>query len=191
MPRIPSDIRNSVASTVIQRAIEMNWDDLTMAERSRIYEEWVDDAQVGGQLIAYIPRSRIRVWIKDGPMKEYARARRGLGPYAQYVTNPVNHEREICERVLGQEWSVVTDSIDVKPAQFRAIHSTNDSTCIIYWGTTHEAKHLLWAALNTAEYQDPIMVIVGTRRSPIVADERSLLIAIARRASIRVEFISL
>jgi len=191
MPSIPSDIRNSVASTVIQRAIDMNWDDLTMAERSRIYEAWVDDPQVGGQLTAYIPRSRIRVWIKDGPMKEYARARRGLGPYAQYVTNPANHEREICARVLGHEWAVVAESIDVKPAQFRAVHSTDESTCIIYWGTTHEAKHLLWAALNTAEHQDPIMVIVGTRRAPIVASECTVLETIARRANIRIEFMSL
>lgn len=191
MQRIPTDLRNAVAQAIIQRAIDLSWDDMSMAERSRIYEAWVDDPLIGGRLIAYIPRSRIRVWIKDGPMKEYARARRGLGPYAQYVTNPNNHEDEICAKVLGSAWIVKPGSADVKPARFQAIHTTGEATCVIYWGTVPEAKHLLWAALNTPHHQEAIMVITGTRRTPLINSDRTTLQAIADRAHLKIEFISL
>ena len=45
-----------------------------------MYDRWLDDPAIGGYLTRFLSRERARVWLKDVPMKEYSRARNGIGP---------------------------------------------------------------------------------------------------------------
>lgn len=189
MGKIPADVRGQVAAEVIKRAIELVWEDLSMSERSRTYEMWVDDPLIGGKLRNYIPATAIRVWIKDGPMKEYARARRGIGSYARFVGHIERLEDEIVRRVLGSEWEIVDEKLGVKPANFRARRSSE--IIRIYWGNVDAAKHLLWAALSADIREKNIVVILGTRITPVSDSDRRLLQSIAERTSTEIKFVNL
>jgi hypothetical protein len=189
MARIPTDLRREIAAEIIRRANELGWDDLLMSERTAMYEKWAADPELGGRLSVYLPRDSVRVWIKDGPMKEYARARRGLGTYADLIEDPVRHEEGIATSAFGQDWSVVPGSIGVKPAHFNATNGVEQ--CIVFWGHAGEAKHLVWAAINTALNESPTIVIVANRRNPTTHDDRRLIERVGRRTSTPTHFLTL
>lgn len=167
--RLPADVREEVSRTILARATEMGWDDLTLSERSEVYSQWIDDAEIGGKLTHYLPRERIRVWIKDGPMKEFSRAKRGLGSLANYVDQPSQLESTLATRLLGPSWQVRHDSIRVKPARFIASDGTTDVT--ILWGPTKDLKHLVWAWLNASSASETRIAVIETSREPVTADE--------------------
>ena len=49
-----------------------------------MYTQWVESTNPIGRILApYMTPEAARSWIKDGPMKEYSRANRGAGRYAE------------------------------------------------------------------------------------------------------------
>ena len=128
MQRMPDQIREQVAEKVLARAVAAKWDDLNANERSRLYRVWSEDPEIGGVIARFIPRDGVRVWIKDGPMKEYTRARRGLGPFAGSIPVTTESEERITARLaaqLTQQWSegraarqAVQPVIDTGPSNF-------------------------------------------------------------------------
>ena len=50
----------------------MQWIVLSTSEKSKHYEAWVRDPEIGGALSAYVNLSDVRVYLKDTLMKDYA-----------------------------------------------------------------------------------------------------------------------
>ena len=71
-----ADIKKSVTHRVHRMADEVDWSHLTIPERSKLYEFWTADPQVGGLLNEVMDPERVRVYLKDTIMKNYARSRR-------------------------------------------------------------------------------------------------------------------
>ncbi|MCH8562053.1 hypothetical protein LTI14_02305 [Nesterenkonia sp. YGD6] len=172
--RIPRSTREDVAKRILERAVELGWEDMTHGERSATYEQWVVDPQIGGMIGAYLPAERVRVWIKDGPMKEYRRARRGLGPYAKFVPTAVAMEGMISTIVLGSEWAVLPQTIGVKPSRFTAIGPEEDEVTI-YWGNPSDLKHIVWGGLIAPRHVTIRMVVVSTPTQPLTSDTKALI----------------
>lgn len=145
---LPPPVESEVVSYLYGQAAEVGWDTLTPQDRSRQYSRWIDDPNVGGVLIQFLSREDARVWIKDGPMKEYARSRSGLGKYATFVTGPVTKAADIVGRVLGTSWTPDVSTLDVKPLRCVARHGGN--AVLVIWGPAKDFKHLVWAALKVA-----------------------------------------
>lgn len=179
MSRLPSKVRTEISRIILQRAVEIHWDDLLFSDRSRKYEEWMSDPEIGGRILKYMAREKARVWIKDGPMKEYARAKRGLGPYAILLDAAMNYEGAITTKVYGNKWKVVPDSIKTKPATFSV--TDGDSIQVVFWGTTKELKHLIWAWLNCSCGTDCRIVILSTSMNPVTADMQIKYARIAQK----------
>ena len=66
MSEIDEEIRGEVLSEIYCQIEALDWDGLSTRERSRCYEGWVNDPLIGDKLARYIPREKVRVWIKDG-----------------------------------------------------------------------------------------------------------------------------
>lgn len=179
MERMPADVRARVAKTILERSIAAGWEDLNSRQRSGLYNAWVVDPQIGGVIGEYLPPEKIRVWIKDGPMKEYARARRGLGPYAQYVPDVEPMEEEITSRVLGAGWHFVPGSVDVKPSRFRA--SDGETTVAVIWGMPSDLKHIVWAWLISSNLYEVLMVVITSPYQPLTRDERAEIRRMSRK----------
>ena len=82
---LPAELEQRVVTRLFQDADELDWAHLSATARSAQYAKWVQDAEVGGRLTQFMTSEQARVWIKDGPMKEWARAGSGIGKYAPLV----------------------------------------------------------------------------------------------------------
>lgn len=173
----------AVIRKVYSDAATLDWEHITQGESTKQYDRWLDDKQVGGILDQWMSRDEMRVWLKDGPLKELARARANFGKYAKYLDEHPYSAEVILPRALGAKWVLVPDSVDEKPLQCLATNGTQ--TTRLFWGPEKDFKHLIWAALlawEADEAADTRLVVFDTVAAPLVADEQKRLERIAYRA---------
>lgn len=146
---IPVQVEAAVLTRVFAQAAEADWLNLQDADRTRLYQEWTDDPEVGGRLVGFVGQAaNVRPWLKDGPMKEYQRARRGVGKYAKYVKKPAATIDEIIEKTLGGEWETIPGSKRQKPmrAKVRRMGMEEEELHFVA-GPAASFKHLVWPAI--------------------------------------------
>jgi hypothetical protein len=73
--RVPDEVRDRLRELLWSRADEMGWSGLMDQERSKHYEQWTRDRDVGIVLAHYMDPRKVRVYIKDSLLKPYERAR--------------------------------------------------------------------------------------------------------------------
>lgn len=69
--RVPEQIRQRVREITWAKADSVGWLDLSLPEKSRVYENWVRDSEVGLVLSRYMSEDRVRVYLKDTVLKGY------------------------------------------------------------------------------------------------------------------------
>jgi hypothetical protein len=147
---------------IYRQAHELDWDFLTNSERTSQYRQWIEDPRVGGVLLSFVPEQSARGWIKDVPMREYARSQEGFGQYAQYAVMRFRGPEEIVQSACGVGWAVVPDSLGEKPMHCYATDGI--ATRYVCWGLAREFKNLIWAALNNAaDSKERPAVVITTR----------------------------
>jgi hypothetical protein len=146
MSELPNGLRRAVVAEVYRQAGELDWDGLTDKQRSTVYDRWLDDPNVGRELTRFLSRERARVWLKDVPMKEYARARSGIGVYSNYVTVRLPSPGQIARQVLGDGWDMVDGTIREKPN--RCLVSNGHSERLMIWGPPKTLRDIVWAGIN-------------------------------------------
>ncbi|VDB00462.1 hypothetical protein S1OALGB6SA_1544 [Olavius algarvensis spirochete endosymbiont] len=127
----------------------IDWEHVTSADKTARYAHWLDDPLVGGLLGQWMSPEEARVWIKDGPMKEYVRAIAGFGPFAQYLDEHPRGPTAMVRLALGKEWTPVSGTEGVKPLHCDA--TSGSGTVRLIWGPSRDFKHLLWAALEASD----------------------------------------
>ena len=125
-------------------------------------------------------------------MKEYARANRGAGRYAEFGRNGGTGVTDVIKVALGPDARLVPGSEAVKPFRCRATTSGDEgeSATLITWGESRHFKDLLWAALRVAtEERIAAHVVVmeppGRTASPT---DRARQAAMARRCAIGLHY---
>ncbi|GGP12805.1 hypothetical protein LDL08_32010 [Nonomuraea glycinis] len=160
MSQLPEDLRRAVIIEVYRQAAELDWNGMTGPQRTSHYNRWLDDPKIGGELSRYLHRDKIRYWLKDVPMKEYARARSGIGTLADLVSIRLPSPDQICKQVMGEDWSAVESSIREKPLRCRIVSGEHQRLMI--WGPPKSLRDLVWAGINAvveATEPRPILVI--------------------------------
>jgi hypothetical protein len=136
--------------TALYADADMNgWAHWPPAERTRQYGRWVDDPRVGKILTKYMTPEQARSWIKDGPMKEYANARRGTGRYASFGREGGTGATDVVVAALGIGAEVLNGSEGVKPPHCYAIDAAGERAYVV-WGPGTNFRNLLLAALRTS-----------------------------------------
>lgn len=157
---VPNHQLDAVIAATYASADQLNWGGLTPQERTRNYDRWLDEPTIGGVLTAYMNPEKARTWIKDGPMKEYAQARRGVGRYARFGRQGGTGPADVVVAALGPGAQTVPGTQKVKPSRCRAEDATG-ATAQVVWGEADNFKNLLWSALRTAvEERVPAHVVV-------------------------------
>ena len=184
---LPEQQLASVVRSLYAQADEAGWDTLSPRDRSRMYTQWVEaDDPVGTILTQYMTPEAARSWIKDGPMKEYARANRGTGRYAAYGRQGGTSPLDIIRQVIGPEATLEEGSEAVKPLRAHA-HDQDGSRFLVLWGDRRSFKDLLWAALRAAidDGDTPRIVVLEPPGKVTPTDERNRLNAIATRCGLK------
>lgn len=146
---VPEEQLAAVVTALYADADSAGWDTLPLADRTRTYSAWVDDPRIGGILTRYMTPEAARAWIKDGPMKEYGRARRGAGRYARFGRQGGTTAADVVRFVLRNGATVVQGSYGDKPFHCLATDGRGEINYLA-WGEARNLRNLLWAALRAA-----------------------------------------
>jgi hypothetical protein len=191
MSQIPTDVREAVIRRLYADAERLDWENLSVAEKSKQYANWLEDEEVGGKLLRFKPSEPgVRVWMKDGPMKEYSRAVLGVGPNARYVDHPRCTPESVVRAASGAGWSVVPGSVEVKPARCRA--SGPEGERVVIWGKSEDFKYLVFAGLEllVSGVEVASVAVVEAVANPTGKAERERMRQIAERCGIELQFIN-
>jgi hypothetical protein len=160
MSELPDDLRRIVVAEIYRQAGELDWDGLTDKRRSVMYDRWLDDPAIGAYLTRFLSRERARVWLKDVPMKEYSRARNGIGPFSDLVTSRLPSAGQIAKQVLGDGWDSVEGTIREKPN--RCLISNGHEDRLMMWGPPRTLRDIMWAGINALADGEPTPILVVT-----------------------------
>jgi hypothetical protein len=159
---VPKEIRDEVVRELYRQVETMDWELLSARQKNQQYARWIEDPSIGGRLTDFQSAEDARVWLKDGPMKEYARALDGEGGFPEFTTKRLSGPDELVRRALGEDWSIVPGSQGVKPLHCLATDGT--ATRYVCWGRPGTFRDLVWAAVNKAiERADRPMIVVSLR----------------------------
>lgn len=175
MSAVPDDVRREVVQEIYRVLDARRWEELPSPEKSAEYERMIESDTIGKALENYMDPGGIRVWIKDGPAKEYGRALEGIGSYVEYTSRQMTGPERIVSAALGSRWSADLDTLTDKPMRCDAIAEGEDPRTVM-WGEIGRLKDLAWQCLLTraAHPQErPVMVIVRRSASPLPASQRS------------------
>ena len=178
--KLPSHIRDAIVRRVFADIETLRWRQLSNNEKSAQYTVWLQDPDVGGTLTQFMAPDRARVWLKDVPVKEYARSAAGIGVYASYAARTYDPALLAVRAAFPYETAVLSNSPQVKP--LRVAVRVRDTDIVVAWGPLTDLKHLVWRALNEQADGDPrewVVVIVddGVELSKMVSDRHRSLSA--------------
>lgn len=185
---IPESQLAVIVTALYRDADDAGWETLGLRDRSRMYGEWVEARHVGGLLTRYMTPESARSWIKDGPMKEFARANRGAGRYASFGRIGGTGAADVVRVALGASARVVAGSELVKP--FRCYAAAGDLMAVVSWGESRQFKDLLWAALraSTSENLPAHVVVMEPPGKAATPTDRTIQAALAGRCSIGIHY---
>ncbi len=193
MVKIPPEVELAVVTRLYSDALKLDWSGLRPQQRSAQYDKWVDDPEVGGKLQGYLSPSGARVWIKDGPMKEWTRAHAGIGKYAKLLDDPVATQRKVVAKALGPEWEPLSETLKVKPLRVTARDGEGDEA-VVTWAPPSGLKHMAWAALSASANGDPrqwVVCVTETFTKPTPANERQAHLRLAKRCGLRLVHVAI
>ena len=177
---LPEAIRADVVRALYADANQLGWSTLAPQAKTVAFNRWIEDPRIGGRLTGYMSPEQARLWIKDGPMKEYARAMRGAGRFAEFGRQGGTSPHDIVKRALGDGFQI-DGSIGTKPPHCLATTS-DGTTAYVTWGDASSLKHLMWAAVRASiAHNIPGHVVVleppGTVTPSATADEQKAIMS--------------
>jgi hypothetical protein len=187
--RVPPEQIDAVVKALYDEADRLGWEHLSLQRRTVLYDAWVIDPQIGAVLTGFMSAETARSWIKDGPMKEYRRARQGAGRYARFGSGQGPSAAQIVAHAAGRGAVLVGDTLGVKP--FHCMASTDAGSTFVTWGEARNYRHLVWAALSHLAdnpANSAVVVITETMAEPTSVAEKAMQRVIAERCSLELKY---
>jgi hypothetical protein len=185
--RVPPEQVEDIVKALYADADSLDWEHLSPGRRTAHYDKWVSAPEIGAVLTLYMSSENARSWIKDGPMKEYGRARQGAGRYAKLGSTQGTTPEQIANHALGATASIVKGSVGVKPFHCLATTSLTSAPTYVAWGAAKNIRYLVWACLNyladNPEHTATV-VITETMANPTTAAEKTRHSRIAAQCSL-------
>ena len=169
---VPDATKTALKNKLWQQADDLEWVNLSPADKSQHYEAWTKDPGIGRRLGRYMGQGQVRVYIKDTLLKDYTRSRLA------------NHERPF--RVLGipEAAAFVAEMYD-KPHGRRL-----EDGRLICWGRADNWKTILMALHerafgNSNSYPHAAVFLYSVRRfhetdARVLVEDAALKLGIER-----------
>lgn len=187
--RVPKDQIDGVVKVLYAAADRLDWEHLPASYRTAQYDDWVTDHEIGGVLTKYMSAENARSWIKDGPMKEYGRARLGAGRYARFGSSVGPTAEQLVRHTLGSESVVLDNTTGIKP--FHCLAKVEGATTYVVWDAAKNLRHLVWSTLNhlaSNPSHEGCVVILETLDHPVTRGAKTHHKRIAERCSIAIRY---
>lgn len=165
MAQVPDAARDQARAELGLRMDRIRWEEISSSRASALYDEFVDDPKIGGVLKPFLPVDKIRVWIKDGPAKEYRRALEGVGYMAAHTSRAYPGPDALIAAALGEGWRPDSSTVEEKPMRCLALHD-QDQTMLVVWGPLGALQGVYWvASTHRARNPDQPATMVFTKPS--------------------------
>ncbi len=118
-------------------------------------------------------------------MKEYARARNGIGSFTDLVTIRFPDASQIARQVLGGDWRAIDGTTREKPN--RCLISDGNQERLMIWGPPRTLRDLVWAgitAVAAGREPTPLIVVASQRGESPSQGEMNRHIRIGEIASL-------
>jgi hypothetical protein len=186
---VPRDVRDAVIRELYRQVGALDWEDLPGRQKTSYYTRWVEDPAIGGELADYYTAEGMRVWLKDGPLKEYARAIEDFGSFAKFTTRRLSPPSEFIREVLGDAWRIVPGSLAEKPMHCTVTDGTRKR--YVCWGKPRAFRDLLWAAVNQAITAStrPLIVVYLSEEKTVSTDQKRLHERIAQHCALDLAYV--
>lgn len=168
----PKEVREAVIRELYSQLESIGWESMSNPQKTQQYSNWVDHSLIGGELADSMTAEGIRVWLKDVPLKEYARALEGIGPCAQYAQHRLTPASTMVHDALGQSWNLLPGSIRDRP--MHALASDGSRTRYVCWGKPSTFRDLVWASIQQAASGDVNPLIIVFVRESDEFDEKEV-----------------
>jgi hypothetical protein len=182
------DLEARIVRRLFAEAESLHWTQLPPAQRTDQYNRWVQEPEIGGRMQGFMTPEEARVWIKDGPMKEYSRAFYGVGKYSPFISNPAAGVGSLVRLALGADWEADLTTRQIKP--LRLIARRGEEENHFTWGPARDLKHLVWRALteeaSRADGIPWVLCLVGSFENPIPPDEQAENLRLGKRCGLHV-----
>jgi hypothetical protein len=191
LSEVPGPIRSEVITELYRQAAELDWELLSLTEKKLQYRRWVEDPRVGGRLRAFLDDHRIGTWIKDTPMKEYARVQEGFGSMAIYaVSRYVPAPELLVQNAIGDGWTIKRGSLDEKP--MHCVATSHGEERYVCWGKPSSFRDLTWAALDKVIAMPirPMIIVTPQEAQVVSAAERKFQESIAEHCGIDICYLT-
>lgn len=188
--RVPADQIDSVVKALYADADRLGWAHCPLQQRTEQYDKWVADPDVGGILTQHMASETARSWIKDGPMKEYARAQQGAGRYARFGSSEGLSAEQVVVHAMGHQARVAEGSEGVKPFHCLA-YAADGAQTYVAWGEPKNFRYLIWACLQHLgrNPRDNVSIVVTeTMSEPTTASEKAQQQRIAARCGVDLKY---
>ncbi|PZG19810.1 hypothetical protein C1I95_10885 [Micromonospora craterilacus] len=161
MAALPPQVRTEVLMEIVGQMDAARWEELSAPAATDMYNRFVKDPKIGGRLAPFMTAHQIRVWIKDGPAKEYRRALEGIGTIATFTKRTYPGPASVVRLALGDQWSPRPNTIEIKPMRCFADGPTGASKFII-WGPLTALQSLIWNSclIRANDPLQPITVVI-------------------------------
>lgn len=124
MKKIPSGVREEIKAAVYAKADEHGYRQTGRVQNGRFMDNLVQDPEVGGKLAQFMPKAKIKTYIKDGILNRYAKDK---------IADDLSSDAaEIIQEVLGQG----SVEIEVKKSKRLSLHRLDDEGLAVLAGGT-------------------------------------------------------
>ncbi|MEU6025365.1 hypothetical protein, partial [Micromonospora sp. NPDC047134] len=129
------------------------------------------------------------LWIKDVPLKEYARALENMGRFVQFTALRYSPPSDFIGPAFGQDWRYIPGSQAEKPPHCLATNGLTKR--YICWGSPNHLKDLVWAALTVGvtEQGRPGVALSVRTDADIDASGKRRHQALGERCGIEVKYV--
>ncbi len=149
---LPQSVRGKIKDAVFKKADEFGYMECSRIESGRFIDTLVEDADIGRVLIEFMPKERVRTYIKDGVLNAYAK---GLTKKALATSTP---EKTIKD-VYHETASVVVTGKGKQSGLF-VLRSTKGTFYVVSGGTVLKWETALRKALDIIA-NTPRLIVKG------------------------------
>jgi hypothetical protein len=185
---LPPNIVNIVRAEIFRIADEERYLFKSRRENGLFMDFLVQHPNVGGILSDYLPKERIRTYVKDGVLRVYTKLKRD-------IALPVGSDRIkiIISDVFGTECDIVERKLDIVLVRF-----VNGDFCIIALGTILKWETALRKALevncqikksNQSKSKNHLLLLLAKLNLPLTDSDLKHLVVTLGNIDVRV-FIS-
>lgn len=139
--RLPNKTREKVFATVYIKATEFGYMECDRVKSGRFMDDLVDDPDVGVILSEYMPKERVRTYIKDTILNRYTKAEK------EKALAAMTPEATIL-KVYGKEAAVIS-TITLKGNRLEILRSDENEIFVVSNGTVLKWETALRKALET------------------------------------------